>query len=413
MSMSPRLLFRQVLPGRSSNGPLGGHPSNVLAWALWGLWLLLALVSLWIGWGGPDTDSEVGLVLVGYATVGLLVAARHPRNAVGWLFLGCAVLLTFGTGAEPYVKSQYPGFLFVAWLASVLSLLPILAVALFLPLLFPDGRLLSGRWRAVLLVGVAGLALASVGGAFSPRLEDFGVRNPVAAAGTAGAVLARVSEVGVGLVIVAALFAPLSVAVRFLRSRGVERQQLKWFTFVVMLMLLSLAILLAGEALPGVWLGTGLRHFLGGVSWTLFSVMALFGIPLATAVSIFRHHLYDIDLVINRTIVYGIVTLALLGTLVIFVLILRRVLEPVIGGSDLAVVLATLADVALFHTVRTRIQRAVDRRFYRRRYDAARILDDLAARLRHEVELDAVAADLCAAAEESMQPTHVALWMRP
>jgi hypothetical protein len=412
MSMSPRLLFRQVLPGRSPNELLGGHPSNVLAWALWGLWLLLALVSLGFDWGRGDTDGELGLVLVGYATVGLLVAVRHPRNAVGWLFLGFAVLLTFVTGAEAYVDAAYPGFLFVAWLANVIFALPILAVALILPLLFPDGRPMSGRWRAVLWVGAVGLALTIVGGAFAPTLDEFEVRNPMAATGTAVAVFERLRAFGLGLVTVAGMLAPVSVSVRFLRSRGVERQQLKWFTSAVLLMLLGLTISLTAEASWGP-ARTGPRYFLMEAGWTLFLVMALLGIPLATAVSIFRHHLYDIDLVINRTIVYGAVTVALLGILVVLVLVLRRALANVTGGSDLAVVLATLADVALFHTVRTRIQRAVDRRFYRRRYDAVRILEDLAARLRHEVELDAVAADLCAAAEESMQPTHVTLWMRP
>jgi hypothetical protein len=379
-------------------------------------------------WLQVRAGDAIGPFLAGYATVGALVAARHPRNAVGWLLILFALATTLRTGAETYVGGAYPGWLTVAWLAELLSFVPLVLV-LLVSMVFPDGRLPSRRWRPVLWLGAAAVVGFMVGTAFKPgALEDITsvlieavrysdppldlpvttVHNPLGVQGPAGQVFAGVGRVGVGLLVLTVFLVAVLLAVRFRRSQGVERQQRKWFTFAVMLMLASFTV---GEASDR--LGPGWAEYVNGVAWTLLLLNAIFGIPLAVAVAIFRYHLYDIDLVINRTLVYGALTAALLATYAGSVVLLGRVLAPVVGGSSLAVAGSTLAVAALFHPVRNGIQRAVDRTFYRRRYDAARTLDLFAERLRHELDLEAVGADLCAVAEETLQPSHVSLWLRP
>jgi hypothetical protein len=209
------------------------------------------------------------------------------------------------------------------------------------------------------------------------------------------------------LVTVVVVATAVSLVVRFRRSAGAERQQLKWFAFPGVVTLVGFSFAGVQSLMP-----EGFAVSLGSVGWFTFMVGALVGLPLGTAFAIFRYHLYDIDLVINRALVYTVLTAVLLATYVVASVLLGRVLAPVTGGSDLAVAGSTLIAAAAFRPARRRIQGTVDRHFYRRRYDAHRTLDTFTARLRHELDLDAVGTDLCATARDTVQPTHVSLWIR-
>jgi hypothetical protein len=234
------------------------------------------------------------------------------------------------------------------------------------------------------------------------------IDNPIHVHGAALAVVEALGAASEFLLMISILLTALSLVLRFRGSRGRERQQVKWFAFAGLMTAGGLLIAALGNLLPPAW-----GNPIGGVGWALFLSFAILGIPIATGIAILRHHLYDIDVVINRTLVYGTLTAALAATYVGSVLLLRVVLSPLAGESALAVAGSTLAVAALFRPARARIQAVVDRRFYRSRYDAARTLDEFALRLRNELDLDAVGTDLCAAAVRTVQPSHISLWLRP
>jgi hypothetical protein len=272
----------------------------------------------------------------------------------------------------------------------------------FVPLYFPDGRLVSPRWRWLVRVAF----LFSVGGAiysaFSPgEIQDEGIVNPLGIEA-----LKPVSDLLGPFVLVvyfALLFASAaSLAVRFRRSGSVERQQIKWLAF-------------AAVAIP-VWFLTNAP--IEAASHTLFVIMdalivsAL--IPAATGIAILRYRLYDIDVVINRTIVYGSLTVMLVALYFGGIVVLQRVFVALTGQqSTLAVVASTLAIAALFNPLRRWVQALVDRRFYRRKYDAAKTLQEFSTKLRHETDLEALKGELVGVVRETMQPAHVSLWLRP
>ena len=271
--------------------------------------------------------------------------------------------------------------------------------------MFPDGRLLSARWRWVARLGAVALALGVAGSALKPG--DLGLsapaESPVGVGGVAGdaaaaAEVASTALAGLGFVLAAA-----SLALRFRRSRGRERQQLKWFALVGVLVGAMLALALIGLALPG-----AAGEAVGAIGWFGFLGLSILGIPAATGIAILRHGLYDVDVVIRRTLVYAVLTATLGGAYLGSVLLLGLAL----ADSDVAVAGATLAVAALFRPARGRIQAGVDRRFYRRRYDAQRTLHAFGARLRDEVDLDTLTRELRAAAREALQPASVSLWLR-
>jgi hypothetical protein len=381
-----------------------------LAYPLFALWVALAATTVVVQASAGDGLEGLLTVALGVlAGVGALLSRRRPENPIGPILIGLALVVTLsavGDGISGrYDDDPTPGLgvRLVVWIDESLLYVWLGLVGLVLPLLFPDGRLPSRRWRPVLRAGLALVALAVLGTAFGVRQGDWGGgtnRNPLAIGGPVGDALATGAELSTPFFGVLVLLALASVVVRFRRARGVERQQLKWFGYAIGLLLSGLAAAAISEA-------TGYEP-LGNVGWTVFMTALIGGMPLAIAVAILRYRLYEIDLVIRRTLVYGALTLTLAAAYLGSVLLVSLA----VGESGLATAVSTLAVAALFRPARARIQGAVDQRFYRRRYDAALTLEAFGGRLRDELDLDALGADLARVVRETVQPAHVSLWLR-
>jgi hypothetical protein len=350
-------------------------------------------------------DVLVTALAIVFAVVGALIASRQPGNAIGWIFLGAAVATGLGSLSHVYVQYRVDQgmigtFTETAAVYSNVSWVPfILVPPTFLLLLFPDGRLLSRRWCVVAWAAAAGIAGTLAAEAMRPGpLADFPqVANPYGFSGSFVPAL----EVVAGLTLIASLLGcAASLVVRFRRAAGQEREQVKW---------LALAGGVAAVVVPVASLGSDVW---GQEVTNVASMIAVLGLPVAAGVAILRHRLYDIDLVINRTLVYASLTATLLVTYASSVLLLQRVLSPLTSESDLAVAVSTLAVAALFRPVRGRIQGFVDRRFYRHRYDAVRTLEAFGGMLREELDVSVLAEDLGAVVRETMQPAHVSVWLR-
>ena len=345
-----------------------------------------------------------------FVTVGAVVASRRPDNLVGWLLLAIGFEVVLGAFVAGYAEhallvrsGSLPGGVAAAWLAEWL-LVPVFHLLALLLVLFPDGRLPSRRWRPfVWLVVITALA-AVFARAFSPGpLEGFpSVPNPLGIEALGGLlpVVERTWEV-VGLILVV-VFATASLFVRMRRASGVERQQVKWLLYAAML--LSFAGLLGLIIEP---IGTG---WVGLVILTL----GFLSVPVAIGIAILRYRLYDIDIIINRTLVYATLTVALAAIYFGGIVVSQRLFVLLTDQqSTLAVVASTLLIAALFNPLRRRIQAFMDRRFYRRKYDAAKTLEGFSKKLRDETDLEALNDDLVRVVRETMQPAHVSVWLRP
>jgi hypothetical protein len=386
------------------------------AWVAWTLCGLVGLAALLTGVlklliaADDDVPADLAVgaadilwpaVILGFGLVGALIATRQPRNPIGWVF--CAGALAFGLSGvgESYAiyglfadpGGPLEGGRTMAWFSTWVWVPGGIALVLFFPLLFPSGRLLSARWRPVAAMAIVGAAFLSVGIAFSPgRFDDFPqVENPYGVAGTAGDVFGAFQSLGWLLLVVCLVASATSLVLRFRRARGVERLQLKWVAA-------ASVVLVASFLLWEVWEG--------------LVPLGMGAMVVAAGIAILRYRLYDIDVVINRTLVYGMLTATLAGAYVGSVLLLQLALSPLTEESDLAIAGSTLAVAALFRPARTRIQSAVDRRFYRRRYDAARTLEGFGARLRDQVDLDELGGELRDVVADTMEPAHVSLWLR-
>ena len=383
-----------------------------IAWGAWALTIALAVATTASGQG-----DGFELVILPFATVGALLAARRPGNPIGRILLVAALAFALSNALRAYADSgggpsEMPGGELALWADEWLLFVWLGLVGIFVPLLFPDGRLPSRRWRpvawfggAVILAGLLGTAFGS--GSFEPDVGP-AVENPLALPGVLGDALAVVADAGGVALALATLGALWAVVVRLRRARGVERQQVKWFAA-------AMAVLLLGLTAAGVSVAfdeRGAFAYIGAVGWGMFLFGLLIALPAAVGIAILRHRLYDIDLVINRALVYGALTVLLAGAYVGLVLLLGLALSPLTSGSDLAIALSTLVVAALFLPLRGRIQALVDRRFYRRKYDAARTLERFGARLRSQTDLEALRAELTGAVAETMQPAHVSLWLR-
>jgi hypothetical protein len=392
-----------------------------LAWLLWALTIVLtALMGLFYllshsAWGEvPDRAPPwfaplMALMLVSFSTVGAVIAARRPGNAVGWSLL--AISLALGVAFVGQVYADYtlvaapgslPGEALAVWL-SLWVPVPALVAATFFCLLFPDGSPPTHRWRWVSRLAVMGGVLLVFGLSLAPGALDErnypGARNPVGVE-DAGRLLEGTTTVGTALAITALILAVVSMIVRFRRSSGVERQQLKWVVY-------------AGAVAAG---GFALTLFLSGpLANAVFALgfLAFIGVPVAAGFAIMRYRLYEVDILINRTLVYGPLTASLVALYFGGVVLLQRLFVALTGEkSTLAVVASTLLIAALFNPLRRRIQSFIDRRFYRRKYDAAKALEAFSAKLRDETDLDALSDDLVWTVRETMQPAHVSLWLR-
>ena len=362
------------------------------------------------GSAGVPVYALLDVLVLGFVVLGLLVAYRRPRNPVGWIIAGASVLGLASDFVQSYAvyalftePGSLPGGEIMAWVSNWIFIPVIFAAPSMLFLLFPDGNLPSRRWRPVFWLVILTTCAALASGILLPTLDEApfeGIPNPlgVDTPDTLNTILSTIGWPGMAT---SFLMSAVAMILRLRRSQGVERQQLKWLAAAAAVLPLASA---AGVA--GYYLG----FEVGGISGS-FSVFPIF---LAAGYAVLRYRLYDIDVVINRTIVYGSLTATL--ALVYFgsVTGLQRLLAPVVSQENqLAVVASTLAIAALFNPLRRRMQRFVDRSFYRSRYDARKTLDVFSARLRDETDLDILGGNLVSVVRETMQPEHVSLWLKP
>ncbi|MDQ3963813.1 MAG: hypothetical protein M3277_07885, partial [Actinomycetota bacterium] len=341
-------------------------------------------------------------------TVGALIAARRPGHPVGILLVAVALIaMTAGFVQEYAVGAltgtrDFPGGAFAGWLSLWIGT-PAIGLAVLLLLLFPTGTLLSHRWKVVAGGAVVGTAVATVAVAFMPGPLPAipSHENPVGIAG-ASSILEAVSGLGQAATTLAGLAAIASQILRVRRAEPHEKAQIKIVAFAI---LMAPAVIFVSQVLVPQE---------GGEQWLEFilNMIAVTMIPVAIGVAILKHRLYEIDVIINRTLVYGALTAALLGSYLLIVVTLSRVLDPVTRDSDIAVAASTLAVAALFRPLRARIQGFIDMRFYRSKYDAARALNAFGARLRDEVDLPTVRSDVLGVVTDTVQPAHASLWIK-
>lgn len=366
----------------------------LLAWTLWVLSLVGAVATVL---EEPSVESFMfGAMFLVFGTVGLVLALRVPGNAVGWILAWVGAISGIGGALALWASTGVAGADVANWILIWLFFPIIGLVTIPLLLLFPTGRLLSPRWRFALGMAPLFVVMASVGAAYYPLTPEEGGPNPYALEGAEETLLFLQDVSGIPLLIgiVAGL---ASIVVRYRHGSAVERQQLKWF--------LAAAATVPVAILAGDQAQTTLQVIVVPAAFSL--------LPIAIAVAILRYRLYDIDRIINRALVYGVLTASLVGVYLGTVVTLQLVLRSVTGQqSQLVVVASTLAVAALFSPLRRRLQEFIDRRFYRKKYDAARTLEAFNARLRNETDLDSLKGELLSVVQQTMQPEHASLWLR-
>src|SRR5215203_2894249 len=368
----------------------------------------MALTFYWTKW----RDQAILLVaIIGAPLLGGLIASHRPRNPYGWLWCG----LGLGAALWMFARTYYT-FAMTVGAGSLLARNLVLfvgvwvgwvVVATLIPcvlLLFPDGKLPSRRWRFLLWPVVAAGAVFLIAGLFASGLSPFAPTfNPFAVGGVIGDVITGIRDVGMRVFLIAVIPAALSLVFRFRRAGGTERQQIKWLAYAAVLFgsIISIGVL-------------GYEDLFSRTLSTLHVAVGFAGLYIAVGVAILRHHLYAIDVVINRTLVYGSLTAVLAAVYLGGVLVLQYAFRALTGEeSQFVVVASTLIIAALFIPLRRRIQSFIDRRFYRRKYDAAKTLEAFSAKLRDEADLDALNAELVGVVRETMQPALASLWLRP
>jgi hypothetical protein len=405
------------------------------AWFAWSLWTLCiafaafaVLLAINVPPGPTKNNSNWGVViavsLLTYPTIGAFIASRRPENPIGWILCGVGLrfvvegfALVYVGYALPVQPASLPGEKLAFWVAGWFDF-PIVFLALVLMiLLFPDGRLPSRSWRAVPWVAAGGSVLwtfmyvtarnSPMNWFFglSPSHKPFVAGNAIRTFFEALGTLSGLALLGIGIASV------ISLILRWDNARGDDRQQIKWFTYAAAV-LIGVPLLVApfvgmvAESMGGSWEVGLARPILAG----------LLGIPVAVGIAILKYRLYDIDIIINRTLVYGSLTLTL--ALVYFggvtaTQALFRTLASQQELPQLVVVASTLVIAALFTPMRRRIQSLIDRSFYRSKYDARKTLEEFSTTLRNETNLEALNEELVGVVRVTMQPAHVSLWLRP
>jgi hypothetical protein len=406
---------------RSEVGGMSRRTATWLAWSLCALSLALTALSLLLlALNRSDPNTHIyeywqvdTLVPVSFSIIGAIIASRLPANPLGWLFCAAACVAAVDHFSAEYAlyallaqPTSLPAGEALAWLASWAWILYTGCIALSL-LLFPNGRLPSRRWKWLAWLSVFLTIAGAVWVAFSPGvIGNLGsIRNPLGIEGLPSG-FKPVQTIMLALLFVAALS---TLVVRLRRARGIERQQIKWpaFTVVVVAGSSFLSDTAISEAI-------GLR-WLEWAGYVIF-IPALIGFPISIGIAIVRYRLYEIDLIINRSLVYGALSATL--ALIYFggVATTQAIFRALTGQQEqpqLAIVISTLLIAALFNPLRRRIQRFIDRRFYRRKYDARKTLEAFSAKLRDETDLDALSDDLVGVVKETMQPSRISLWQRP
>jgi hypothetical protein len=362
------------------------------------------------GWGSWQGQAILAVGLIGVPILGGLVASRRPGNPYGWLWLGFGLafsLLSFAQVYAAYSLVVQPGSLpapqIVGTLVAGIGWMMSTALFPFLLLLFPTGRLPSHRWKIVAWAIVTAAATALILLPVMPYEDNFMPgENPIGVEGTFGTAITYLGFSAVVIILVGIAASALSLVLRYRLAGGVERQQLKWFAYAAAFLVVMWAISFFYEP-PGAW-------------DTLAEMVPIVGLYVAVGIAILKYRLYDIDLLINRTLVYGSLTATLVLIYLGGVATVQATFRLFIGQehqSQLAVVVSTLVIAALFMPLRRRIQAFIDRRFYRRKYDSRKTLQAFSATLRDETDLEALNGELVGVVRETMQPTHVSVWLRP
>jgi hypothetical protein len=417
---------------------IGGDSRRAAAWLAWSLAALSVAMFLASGVLGvlalsaqpPGNSTTVGTIsetvsfvaFLAFPIVGALVASRRPENPIGWICLADGLLWMLLAVTDSYSvygvarPGSVPFSVAVGTIGNQWLWVPTVGLlAIYLILLFPDGKLPSKRWRPLAWFSGVMIVLLSIteGLAPGPLENQGGVRNPFGLEALPW--LVDVSYIILPLLPLCILASAVSLVLRFRRSRGDVRQQIKWIAFVTSFAGLLYFIAMISQL---VIVSSGGGRLPPTPWWfeLLFSVAVLgfAGVPVAIGLAVLKYRLYDIDVLINRTLVYGSLTATLVALYFGGVVGLQAVFRSVTGqGSTLAVVASTLAIAALFNPLRRRMQVFVDRRFYRRKYDTAKTLEAFSARLREETDLGTLSDDLVGVISDTMQPAHVSLWLRP
>ncbi len=393
------------------------RPSRLTGWRAAATWLVVAvdlaavLACLVLIPEQPGLEKAViaiGLGLVAsFGLVGAFIAVRVRGNPIGWILWGASIVFAATIASQDYASlsvtahgSGLPGTVLMAWLSGIGFVGTLALVLVLVPLLFPDGHLLSPRWRWVVIFSIAAVALGAISDAFRPGpLVNFpSIQNPVGV-DVVGSVSGPVGDLGIVVVFPAFVLAVLSSVLRYRRGTKVERQQLRWLASACGL---TTACLFASATSIGP---------LADIGW-VGAFMTISLMPIAVGVAITRYRLYEIDRIVSRTISYLIVTGVLAVVFVAGILLFSAVLAPVIGENPIAVAASTLVVAAIFQPLRTRVQRVMDRRFNRSRYDAERISAAFSGRLRDEVDLPTLVSELDSTVRMAIAPATSGIWLR-
>jgi hypothetical protein len=388
--------------------PEGRARTAFIAWALIACCITCLLLGLAVLVGSlsaplPDTiwafRGQDGIIAAATAFVGGLLAIRRPKNPVSWLMLASGAVAAVGFLGNQYaiaaIASPAPGAAFAAWVGGI-AWIPEAALLFQTALFFPDGVLMSARWRyAVVTNALTSTGAFSFFALYPGQLRQLPYDNPFGVAAPPE-VFAATSTPVVALFGVGAILTVISLIRRYRASHGDGRQQLKWLVAGASVAAITdfLAIVLDVRALQ------------------ILAVVGIVSFLMSTAIAILKYGLYEIDVIVRRTVVYGATTASIAATFFGGIIVLQQVLRPLTSGSEVAVAASTLASVGLFQPIRRRVQDAADRRFDRSRFDAVRTLDDFAERMRDEVNLEALRAELLGSVHVTMAPAHVSLWLR-